>query len=156
MTIRHIYRLLLCVGFFMAAMQMSAQDLTAVSGTVSDNIEPLIGVSVCEVDGNDRIINATVTDINGHFTMKIKDTKNKIRFSYVGCKTQTLPINRKVYDIILRVLVDKQPYNVAANETGAAGDYDGSFHGLIERDFSTSLEMTRNYDSIISSPQIPS
>ena len=101
MTIRHIYRLLLCVGFFMAAMQISAQDLTAVSGTVSDNIEPLIGVSVCEVDGNDRIINATVTDINGHFTMKIKDTKNKIRFSYVGCKTQTLPINRKVYDIIL-------------------------------------------------------
>lgn len=98
---RQLNRLLLTLGAFMAVMQVSAQDITAVSGTVTDNIEPLIGATVCEVDANDRIINATVTDINGHFSMKIKDTKNKIRFSYVGCTTQTLPINRKVYDIKL-------------------------------------------------------
>ena len=79
-----------------------AQGGSAISGTVSDEMEPLIGASVCEVDATGRIINATVTDINGHFTMKVKDTKNKIRFSYVGCSTLTLPLNRAVYEVELK------------------------------------------------------
>ncbi len=45
----------------------------------------------------------------------------------------------QVDDPVLRVLVDKQPYYVAANETGAAGDYDGSFHGSF-RDFRNKSE----------------
>ena len=79
-----------------------AQGSGAISGTVSDEMEPLIGASVCEVDATGRIINATVTDINGHFTMKVKDSKNKIRFSYVGCNTLTLPLDRTVYEVELK------------------------------------------------------
>ena len=78
-----------------------AQNISSVSGTVRDDFDALMGASVCEVDANGRIINATTTDMNGHFTMKVKDQKNKLRFSFVGCQSQTLPLNRSVYSIKL-------------------------------------------------------
>ena len=42
-------------------------QIKTVSGTVRDEIETLIGASVCEVDATGRTINATITDFNGHF-----------------------------------------------------------------------------------------
>ena len=77
----------------------SFAQITSVSGTVSDDLDALMGASVCEVDATGRIINATTTDVNGHFTMKVKDQKNKLRFSYVGYQTQTLTLNRSVYNV---------------------------------------------------------
>ncbi|MBQ9357183.1 MAG: SusC/RagA family TonB-linked outer membrane protein [Prevotella sp.] len=90
--------------FFICSLVISpagalAQGITSVSGTVSDDFDALMGASVCEVDANGRIINATTTDLNGHFTMRIRDQRNKLRFSFVGCQTQTLSINRATYNI---------------------------------------------------------
>ena len=42
-------------------------QITSVSGTVRDEMETLIGATVCEVDATGRNINATITDFNGHF-----------------------------------------------------------------------------------------
>ena len=60
-----------------------AQNITSVHGTISDDMGPLMGATVCEIDGNGRIIESTVTDLNGNFTMKVKNQKDKIRFSFV-------------------------------------------------------------------------
>lgn len=87
---------LLCI----CCMRASAQ-ITSVSGTVSDDMGPLMAATVCEVDASGRIINATVTDLNGNFVMEVKSAKNKIRFNYVGCKTQTLALDRTVYNVKL-------------------------------------------------------
>ena len=80
----------------------SAQDITSVHGTVSDEMGGLMGATVCEIDGTGRIINSAVTDLNGNFTMKVKNSKDKIRFSYVGMTTQTLPINKTTYTIHMK------------------------------------------------------
>ena len=84
-----------------AATGLRAQTITSVHGTLSDDMGPLMGATVCEIDGTGRIINSALTDLNGNFTMKVKNTKDKIRFSYVGLKTQTLPIDRTTYKIKL-------------------------------------------------------
>ena len=81
------------------SLTAGAQDITSVHGTVSDEMGGLMGATVCEIDGNDRIINSAVTDLNGNFTMKVKSTKDKIRFSYVGMKTQVMAINKTTYNI---------------------------------------------------------
>ena len=94
-----VKRFLLLYLFALLPIFAWAQTITAVSGTVSDDMDVLMGASVCEVDATGRIVNAATTDVNGHFTMKVKDQKNKIRFSYVGCTTQTLPLNRSVYNV---------------------------------------------------------
>ncbi len=84
-----------------ATIGLRAQTITSVHGTLSDDMGPLMGATVCEIDGTGRIINSALTDLNGNFTMKVKNTKDKIRFSYVGLKTQTLPIDRTTYKIKL-------------------------------------------------------
>ena len=78
---------------------LHAQTISSVHGTVSDDMGPLMGATVCEIDGNGRIINSAITDLNGNFTMKVKNQKDKIRFSYVGLKTQSLPIDRTTYKV---------------------------------------------------------
>ena len=93
-----IRRVLLMLLMLVITAPMMAQ-ISSVHGTLSDDMGPLMGATVCEVDGTGRIINSTVTDFNGNFTMTVKNAKNKLRFSYVGLKTQLLAINRSVYNI---------------------------------------------------------
>ena len=95
---KQLSSLLFIICSLLFSVSASAQ-ISAVHGRVSDDVGELMGASVCEIDGNGRIIEATVTDVNGNFSMRIRNPKDKLRFSYVGCKTQTLPINRDNYVI---------------------------------------------------------
>src|SRR5574344_1933739 len=79
---------------------ISAQ-ISSVHGTVSDEFGPLMGATVCEMDGTGRIIESSVNDLNGNFTMKVRNSKDKIRFSYVGLKTQTMAIDKTTYKVSL-------------------------------------------------------
>lgn len=63
-----------------------------ISGTVNDSFGPVILANVTERDGNNRIVSACQTDMMGNFSMKIKNPKNKLVVSYVGCKTKRLNI----------------------------------------------------------------
>ena len=78
-----------------------AQDITQVHGTVSDDLGPLMGATVCEIDGTGRIIESAITDMNGNFTMKVKNAKDKLRISYVGLKTQTFKLDKTTYEVTM-------------------------------------------------------
>jgi len=52
----------------------------------------LVGVTVMEVDGTNRVLSGTVTDVNGDFSMKIVSPKNKLVINYIGFKAQKLSI----------------------------------------------------------------
>ena len=95
--IKHIIMVLA----LMFATTVSAQTISSVHGTVSDDMGPLMGATVCEIDATGRIIESAVTDLNGNFTMKIRNPKDKIRFSYVGTKTVTLPINKTTFNVTM-------------------------------------------------------
>ena len=72
-----------------------------IRGLVADDAGPLFGATVCEVDANGRIVESTITDVHGAFTMKVKNPEDRIRFSYVGMKTIIMPIAAKTYEIIM-------------------------------------------------------
>ncbi len=76
--------LVLCVGF-----NANAQNLT-VSGTVVDGTdEPMIGATV-QVEGTKNLV---VTDIDGNFTLKNVAKNATIVVSYIGYKTEKIPVN---------------------------------------------------------------
>ena len=83
-----------------AKAQVKAGDV--ISGTVSDDIEGLMMVNVVEKDANNRIVAHGTTDMNGHFSFRINNPKNKLTISYVGYETQVIPIDRKVFNIKLK------------------------------------------------------
>ena len=98
---KNILRTIAMMALLLTTVQLRAQ-ITQVYGTVSDDWGPLFGVNVCEMDGTDRIVESATTDLNGNFTMRVKNPKNKIRFSYVGCTTVLLPIDREQYTIHMK------------------------------------------------------
>ena len=78
---QYIKTFLLTLSLCLASVASYAQDITSVHGVVSDDFGPLMGATVCEIDGNGRIIESAVTDMNGNFTMKVKNASaHKIRF----------------------------------------------------------------------------
>lgn len=66
-----------------------------ISGTITDSFGPVMMANVVERDANNRIVTATVTDVNGNFSMVVKNPKNKLVISYVGATTKVLPIGAR-------------------------------------------------------------
>ncbi len=83
-----------------ANAQVKAGDI--ISGNVSDDIEPLMMVNVVEIDANKRIVAHGVTDINGNFSFKCANPKDHLQISYIGYQTQIIPINKKVFKIVMK------------------------------------------------------
>ena len=91
-------RLILLFSFFnflIAANDQQAGDI--ISGTVNDAFGPVMMANVVELDASNRIVASAVTDMNGNFSFKLKNPKDKLRITFVGYKTVTLPINKKKY-----------------------------------------------------------
>ncbi len=83
-----IIALSVCVG-----KSVKAQEKVLIKGKVTDETnQGVIGASVVEVDNDKRTVTGVATDIDGNFALPIKSVNNKISFSYIGYKTQVLPI----------------------------------------------------------------
>lgn len=83
---RHIIISLLFASVSVAAY---AQKTVTVKGTVTDtNGEPLIGATV-KVPGKST---GSVTDLDGNFKLDITDKDKSLTVSYVGYKTQVVPV----------------------------------------------------------------
>ncbi len=96
-----ITKLLLLWVVAIMAIPANAQT-RRISGTVADDIDVIIGANVVELDKNNRIVSQTVTDMNGNFTMNIKDTNNTLKVSYIGYKNFTQKLGSKnVFKITL-------------------------------------------------------
>ena len=81
--------LLLVIG-----LTVSAQ--VVIRGKIADKKgSPLQGVSVSVMDADNRIVSGTSTDIEGNFVLKNVNTKYKLSFSFIGYKTQTIPVGTK-------------------------------------------------------------
>ena len=72
-----------------------------ISGTVSDELGPLFGANVVEVDEKGSFVGFTITDDKGNFTLKVQNTHHKIRFYYVGMKTVTLDVSKEKYKVMM-------------------------------------------------------
>ncbi|MCQ2222300.1 MAG: SusC/RagA family TonB-linked outer membrane protein [Bacteroidaceae bacterium] len=99
---RYIKFILLGLVSLMATLPASAQS-RRISGTVSDDIDVVVGANVKEIDKNNRIVSQAITDFNGNFTMTIKDPKNVLEISYIGYKKWSSPIGTKnVFKVTLQ------------------------------------------------------
>ena len=97
-----ITKLLLLWVVALMAIPANAQQ-RRISGTVADDIDVIIGANVVELDKNNRIVSQTITDMNGNFTMNIKDPNNTLKVSYIGYKNFTQKLGTKnVFKITLQ------------------------------------------------------
>lgn len=97
-----LIKLILLWVIAMMALPASAQQ-RRISGTVSDEIDVIMGANVVEKDKNNRIVSQTVTDMNGNFTMNIKDPNNTLIISFMGYKSFSQKVGSKnVFKVTLQ------------------------------------------------------
>ena len=98
-----ITKLLLLWVVALMALPASAQQ-RRISGTVSDDIDVIMGANVKEIDKNNRIVSQAITDMNGNFTMNIKDPNNTLEISFMGYKkwSQKIGSGKSVFKVLLQ------------------------------------------------------
>lgn len=82
--------LVLFIFLLFSAAVAQAQEIT-VQGTVTDaqTGKPVVGVNIL-VAGTST---GTTTDIDGHYSLTVSSQQDTLRFSYIGYKAKTVPIN---------------------------------------------------------------
>lgn len=69
--------------------EMVLQQAVTVSGIVKDKKgEPIIGANIMEKGTT----NGTITDFDGRYTLQVKSPKSILVVSYIGYKTQEIPV----------------------------------------------------------------
>jgi TonB-linked SusC/RagA family outer membrane protein len=95
-------------GFFLMALASLPSMLYAqkagdvISGVIEDNAGPMMTVNVVEVDATERIVAYAVTNINGEFSFRLVNPKDKLRISFVGYQTVELPFNKTYFAITMK------------------------------------------------------
>lgn len=73
--------------------QTVKQPTKNIKGKITDEEgEPLVGVNISVDDGS----TGTITDFDGNFTVTVSD-KSKLKVSYIGYTTQTLPVSKQEF-----------------------------------------------------------
>ena len=86
-----------------------------VSGTVSDNDEPLIGVAISILDKPGM---GTVTDMDGKFTIKA-ERGDKLVFSYTGFKKREYVVMGNQADLKMKLVADNKLDEVVVTALGS-------------------------------------
>ena len=139
---KHCYSYSLLFGMMIFCINSFGQPKGGdiiIKGTVTSktNGETLVGVSVIEMNSDNRLMSVTTTDINGQYIIKIKNPVNKLVFSYVGFKKQTRSISSS--SVVNIVMEEDQQELVAVTVTAKAMQNDGSL-AIPQREISTAVQ----------------
>lgn len=135
-------KILLTALLFVGCQVLMAQGVR-VSGTLTDNEGPVMMGNVVERDANNRIVSATQTDFNGNFSLQVKNTKNKLVFSYVGDKTKVLNIGSQT---VFHVKLEAE--NTQIKEVVVTSKRSNSGGLMISKKEMTTATQTFNMESV--------
>jgi len=122
---------------FSARSEKTGADFI-IQGTVTSKTEgAIIGASVAEIDANNRVVGGNITDINGHYVLKLKNTANRISFSYIGYLKQIKKIaNSKTMNVVLEEsTLEMKDVVVLGNKKHSEGGY-----SIPKREIATAIQ----------------
>jgi TonB-linked SusC/RagA family outer membrane protein len=109
-----------------------------IQGTVTAKAEgAVIGASVTETDANNRVVSGTITDINGHYVLKIKSPDNKITFSYIGYVKQTRKIGSAK---TINVVLEDNTRNITEVTVTASKKHNEGGFAIPQREIATAVQ----------------
>ncbi len=84
--------------FVMGNTLLFAQGLTVKGKVVDETGETVIGASVLEVGTS----NGVITDFDGNFILNVGSNKSNLQISFVGYKTEVVPVSNKMMKVLLQ------------------------------------------------------
>ena len=101
---RHLKLVFLILSLFIGVQQTKAQGTIIKGSVVSELNEPLIGVSVVE----EGTTNGIATDIDGKFSITLKNAQANLIFSYMGFIKQTIAVSHQNADLKIVLIEDSK------------------------------------------------
>ena len=95
---------------YSSSILFAQEQQMVIRGTVIDENtkEPVAGATIIEQDKEKRTITGVVSDFDGNFAIKIKNSSNNLSVSILGYESKTLPItNEKQITIELKSSIDQ-------------------------------------------------
>ncbi len=137
--IRPLKIIFIFCNLFIVAVTVNAQSAMIIQGKIISNLdkEALIGVSVAEIDINNRVMTGTTTDINGHYVLKVKNPKNSLSIQYVGFEKQIVKINSKN---VINVVLDDKSYLKEGVEVVASKKQSQGGYSIPQREIGTAMQ----------------
>ncbi|HER09470.1 MAG TPA: TonB-dependent receptor [Bacteroides sp.] len=122
----------------LVSLSLSGQAVNVLKGKVTDRStgEPLIGVTVVEVNELNRTLNGTVTDMNGNFALRLSAPDTKVRISYVGYKSEEFVIEGQDF---LEVELAEETRELEEVVVTYEGKKVGGFIPVSERDLTSAV-----------------
>ena len=77
---------------FMSGSLFAQNAGDIISGVIEDADGPMMLVNVVEKDATGRIQNMATTDMEGNFSFRLKNPKDRLVVSFVGYETVDIPI----------------------------------------------------------------
>ncbi|MFB6319723.1 SusC/RagA family TonB-linked outer membrane protein [Saccharicrinis sp. FJH54] len=99
-------RLLIVFQVAFLSQIVNAQDGFLIRGKITSTDEPngVPGVTVVEIDANNRIRKGTISNFDGEYAIEVLDKSDRLQFSFIGYKQQTIDINdRNTINIVLEI-----------------------------------------------------
>ena len=137
------YVLLITIILFFLSFEAQAQK-AVIRGKVIDKAtgEGLPFVTLAEMDKDLRVISGTVTDVNGNYTIEIKDSNELLSVSYIGYKTQQVEVKNR---IIIDIELESEAIDIAEIVVIGTRSTSDPLSNIAERDRSSStakIDMT--------------
>lgn len=90
--------LILLIFYFLIPLSgLFAQEKAVIRGRVIEKSTelPLPGVTIIELDENNRVVKGAITDINGNYNIEVTDVSHDIQVSYIGYISQVFKIGNR-------------------------------------------------------------
>lgn len=90
-------KLISCLLLLTSLWTTSMAQGVVVTGKITDvkTHDPMIGVSIAEIDKDNRTVGGVVTNIDGNFSLKVTHTSDRLKISAIGYKTVTIAIGTR-------------------------------------------------------------
>ena len=129
--------LLSCLFSLTVSAQNNAANLVRGKVTAKEDGEPLISVTVTEMDASNRIYGVTVTNYDGEYVIQVNNRANRLRFKYIGFEDLEIPIGEQ--KVINAAMSEKSTMLQEAVITAKAMVDNGAF-SIPQREVSMSMQ----------------
>jgi len=112
-----------------------AQTKMVIRGKVisASDKQSLIGVSIAERDKNNRILNSTIADLDGNYTLKVTGKGSVITYSYISYKTQKKTVGNSE---VINIALEDESQNISEVTVTARKQVNTGIANIAERDMS--------------------
>lgn len=134
---RKIKKIFILLSALLISAGAFAQERTIIRGRIIDISDKttVIGANIIEYDNDNRVINGTVSNINGDFVLEMKDPVNVVKVSMIGYETQEIKV-----DPFKQIIVELRTTTIALDEVSitATAKSSNTLTNIDERDNASS------------------